>query len=331
MTDRVNVLVTGGAGYIGSHMVLALLDAGHSPLILDDFSTGHEQLVPVGVPVIRGNVGDREVTDRLFADHKIDAVAHFAASIVVPESVADPLKYYLNNTVSTARLIKACVNAGVGRFIFSSTAAVYGNQDESLIGEEAGCWPENPYGTSKLMSEQILGDASKAHDLSYVALRYFNVAGADPAGRAGQLSKPATHLIKVAVEVATGQRGAMQVFGIDYPTDDGTCIRDYIHVTDLIAAHLAALEHLLGGGGSLTLNCGYGKGNSVHQVLESVARLSGTNLNVEMAARRAGDAAALVADSTRLRNRLGWQPQLDDLDGIVRSALAWERNQLGNG
>ena len=331
MTDRVNVLVTGGAGYIGSHMVLALLDAGHSPLILDDFSTGHEQLVPVGVPVIRGNVGDREVTDRLFADHKIDAVAHFAASIVVPESVADPLKYYLNNTVSTARLIKACVNAGVRRFIFSSTAAVYGNQDESLIGEEAGCWPENPYGTSKLMSEQILGDASKAHDLSYVALRYFNVAGADPAGRAGQLSKPATHLIKVALEVATGQRDVMQVFGTDYPTDDGSCIRDYIHVTDLIAAHLAALEHLLGGGGSLTLNCGYGKGNSVHQVLESVARLSGTNLNVEMAARRAGDAAALVADSTRLRNRLGWQPQLDDLDGIVRSALAWERNQLGNG
>ena len=331
MTDRVNVLVTGGAGYIGSHMVLALLDAGHSPLILDDFSTGHEQLVPVGVPVIRGNVGDREVTDRLFADHKIDAVAHFAASIVVPESVADPLKYYLNNTVSTARLIKACVNAGVGRFIFSSTAAVYGNQDESLIGEEAGCWPENPYGTSKLMSEQILGDASKAHDLSYVALRYFNVAGADPAGRAGQLSKPATHLIKVALELATGQRDVMQVFGTDYPTDDGSCIRDYIHVTDLIAAHMAALEHLLGGGGSLTLNCGYGKGSSVHQVLESVARLSGTNLNVEMAARRAGDAAALVADSTRLRNRLGWQPQLDDLDGIVRSALAWERNQLGNG
>lgn len=331
MTDRANVLVTGGAGYIGSHMVLALLDAGHSPLILDDFSTGHEQLVPAGVPVIRGNVGDIEVTNRLFADHKIDAVAHFAASIVVPESVADPLKYYLNNTVSTARLIKACVNAGVGRFIFSSTAAVYGNQDESLIGEEAGCWPENPYGTSKLMSEQILGDASQAHDLSYVALRYFNVAGADPAGRAGQLSKPATHLIKVAVEVATGQRDAVQVFGTDYPTDDGTCIRDYIHVTDLIAAHLAALEHLLGGGGSLTLNCGYGKGNSVHQVLESVARLSGTNLNVEMAARRAGDAAALVADSTRLRSQLGWQPQHDDLDGIVRSALVWERSQLGNG
>ena len=331
MTDRANVLVTGGAGYIGSHMVLALLDAGHSPLILDDFSTGHEQLVPEGVPVIRGNVGDIEVTNRLFADHKIDAVAHFAASIVVPESVADPLKYYLNNTVSTARLIKACVNAGVGRFIFSSTAAVYGNQDKSLIGEEAGCWPENPYGTSKLMSEQILGDASQAHDLSYVALRYFNVAGADPAGRAGQLSKPATHLIKVAVEVATGQRDAMQVFGTDYPTDDGTCIRDYIHVTDLIAAHLAALEHLLGGGGSLTLNCGYGKGNSVHQVLESVARLSGTNLNVEMAARRVGDAAALVADSTRLRSQLGWQPQHDDLDGIVRSALVWERSQLGKG
>ena len=329
MTDRVNVLVTGGAGYIGSHMVLALLDAGYSPLILDDFSTGHEQLVPAGVQVIRGNVGDREVTDRLFADHDIDAVAHFAASIVVPESVADPLKYYLNNTVSTARLIAACADAAVGRFIFSSTAAVYGNQGVSLLDEDVACRPENPYGTSKLMSEQILRDASKAHDLSYVALRYFNVAGADSAGRAGQLSKPATHLIKVAVEVATGQRDAMQVFGTDYPTDDGTCIRDYIHITDLIAAHMAALEYLLGGGTPLTLNCGYGRGSSVHQVLESVARLSGTNLNVEMAARRAGDTAVLVADSTRLRHQLGWKPEHNDLDDIVRSALAWERSQLG--
>ena len=329
MTDRVNVLVTGGAGYIGSHMVLALLDAGYSPLILDDFSTGHEQLVPAGVPVIHGNVGDREVIDRLFADYDIDAVAHFAASIVVPESVADPLKYYLNNTVSTARLIAACTDAAVGRFIFSSTAAVYGNQDVSLLDEDVACRPENPYGTSKLMSEQILRDASKAHDLSYVALRYFNVAGADSAGRAGQLSKPATHLIKVAVEVATGQRDAMQVFGTDYPTHDGTCIRDYIHITDLIAAHMAALEYLLGGGPPLTLNCGYGKGSSVHQVLESVARLSGTNLNVEMAARRAGDTAVLVADSTRMRHQLGWKPEHDDLDDIVRSALAWERSQLG--
>ncbi len=331
MTDRANILVTGGAGYIGSHMVLALLDAGHSPLILDDFSTGFERLVPAGVPVIRGNISDWNVTDRLFASHDIDAVAHFAASIVVPESVNDPLKYYLNNTVSTARLIVACINAGVGRFIFSSTAAVYGNQDESLISEDATCNPANPYGTSKLMSEQILRDASQAHDLSYVALRYFNVAGADPAGRAGQLSKTATHLIKVAVEVATGQRASMQVFGTDYPTNDGTCVRDYIHITDLISAHIAALEHLLGGGASLTLNCGYGKGSSVSQVLESVSRLSGANLNIEMAARRVGDAAELVADATRLRSQLGWVPKHNDLDEIVHSALAWERSQFSRG
>ena len=328
MIDRAKVLVTGGAGYIGSHMVLALLDAGYSPLILDDFSTGHKQLVPDNVPVIRGNVGDREVTDRLFAEHDIEAVAHFAASIVVHESVANPLKYYLNNTVGTARLILACIDAGVGRLIFSSTAAVYGNKDKALLDEDVACHPENPYGTSKLMSEKILQDASRAHGLSYVALRYFNVAGADPAGRAGQLSKPATHLMKVAVEVVTGQREAMQVFGADYPTDDGTCIRDYIHITDLIAAHMAALEHLLKGGAPLTLNCGYGSGRSVHQVLESVARISGTNLNFEIAPRRAGDAATLVADATRLRSQLGWQPEHDDLDGIVRSALAWERRQL---
>ncbi len=328
MTDSAKVLVTGGAGYVGSHMVLALLDAGYSPLILDDFSTGHKQLVPADVPVIQGNVGDRDVTDRLFAEYDIEAIAHFAASIVVPESVANPLKYYLNNTVSTARLIAACIDAGIGRLIFSSTAAVYGNQGEALLGEDADCHPENPYGKSKLMSEQILHDASRAHDLSYVTLRYFNVAGADPAGRAGQLSKPATHLVKVAVEVATGQRDAMQVFGTDYPTEDGTCIRDYIHITDLIAAHVAALEHLLNGGTSLTLNCGYGSGRSVYQVLDSVARISGANLNVEIAPRRAGDAATLVADATRLRSQLGWQPKHNDLDGIVRSALMWERCQL---
>jgi UDP-glucose 4-epimerase len=328
MANRHKVLVTGGAGYIGSHMVLALLDAGYDPVILDDFSTGHEKLVPHGVPVFRGNVGDRAVTDRLFSDHDFDAVAHFAASIVVPESVADPIKYYINNTVSTARLISACVDAGISRFIFSSTAAVYGNQDISPISESAICQPENPYGTSKLMSEQILRDAAKAHALSYVILRYFNVAGADPAGRSGQLSKPATHLIKVAVEVATGQRDGMQVFGTDYPTTDGTCIRDYIHVSDLIGAHMAGLDHLLRGGASLTANCGYGVGASVHQVLESVARVSGANLNVATAPRRAGDAADLVANSTLLRDQLHWQPVHQDLDGIVRSALAWEQNQL---
>ncbi len=328
MTKSAKVLVTGGAGYIGSHMVLALLDAGYSPLILDNFSTGHEQLVPENVPVIRGNVGDREVVDRLFAEHDVEMVAHFAASIVVPESLSDPLKYYLNNTVNTARLIAACIDAGVSRFIFSSTAAVYGNQKKAVLGEDDVCRPENPYGISKLMSEQILRDVSQVHDLSHVTLRYFNVAGADSAGRSGQLSKPATHLIKVATEVVTGQRDAIQLFGTDYPTDDGTCIRDYIHVTDLIAAHMAALKHLLNGGASLTLNCGYGSGKSVHQVLESVARISGVSLNVEMAPRRPGDAVALVADATRLRSKLGWHPKHDDLDGIVSSALAWERRQL---
>jgi UDP-glucose 4-epimerase len=328
MAKGLKVLVTGGAGYIGSHMVLALLDAGHQPVILDDFSTGHDRLVPGNVPVVRGNVGDRAVTEQLFAEHAFDAVAHFAASIIVPESVTNPIKYYLNNTLSTARLISACVDAGIRRFIFSSTAAVYGNQDTNPIAEDAVCQPENPYGTSKLMSEQILHDVSKVNDMSYVILRYFNVAGADLQGRSGQLSKPATHLIKVAVELATGQRRDMQIFGTDYATPDGTCIRDYIHVSDLIDAHMAGLAHLMDGGTSLTANCGYGRGQSVREVLESVARVSGCNLNITEASRRAGDAAELVADAGKLRTRLGWQPRHDDLDTIVRSALAWERAQL---
>ncbi|MEL0024503.1 MAG: UDP-glucose 4-epimerase GalE, partial [Alphaproteobacteria bacterium] len=288
MAKRLKVLVTGGAGYIGSHMVLALLDAGHQPVILDDFSTGHGRLVPDNVPVVRGNVGDRAITEQLFAEHDFDAVAHFAASIIVPESVTNPIKYYLNNTLSTARLISACVDAGIRRFIFSSTAAVYGNQDTNPIAEDAFCQPENPYGRSKLMSEQILHDVSKVNDLSYVILRYFNVAGADLQGRSGQLSKPATHLIKVAVELATGQRNDMQIFGTDYATPDGTCIRDYIHVSDLIDAQMAGLAHLMEGGVSLTANCGYGRGPSVREVLESVARVSGGNLNVPDSSRRAG-------------------------------------------
>lgn len=329
MADKLKVLVTGGAGYIGSHMVFALLDAGHQPVILDDFSTGHDALIAPNVPVYRGNVGDNDVTDKLFAEHSFDAVMHFAASIIVPESVSNPLKYYLNNTVSTARLIRACVDAGIDKFVFSSTAAVYGNQDAGLIAEDAPCQPENPYGASKLMSEQILRDVAKAHDLSYVILRYFNVAGADAAGRAGQLSKPATHLIKIAVELVTGQRDSMQVFGTDYSTLDGTCIRDYIHVSDLSAAHVAALDYLVAGGASLTANCGYGRGASVREVLASVANVSGSKLAIENAPRRDGDAASLVADSSLLRDRLGWQPHHDDLDRIVRSALEWERRQRG--
>jgi len=328
MDKQMTVLVSGGAGYIGSHMVLALLDAGHKPVIIDDFSTGHDKLVPANVPVFRGNVADADLVSQICATHDIDAVAHFAASIVVPESVQNPLKYYRNNTASTTQFIAACVAAGVKRLIFSSTAAVYGNQDQNPITENAATRPENPYGTSKLMSETVLRDTAGAGDLSYVILRYFNVAGADPQGRSGQLSEPATHLIKIAVEAAVGKRAGMQVFGTDYPTPDGTCIRDYIHVSDLIAAHMAALTHLQSGGDSMLANCGYGHGYSVREVLDVVASVAGQPLNVKDAPRRAGDAAILVADSTKLRSTLGWTPRYNDLRQIVSDALAWERANL---
>ena len=325
MSDPMTVLVTGGAGYIGSHMVLALLDAGHLPVILDDFSTGHEQLVQNGVPVFRGNVADTGLVAEICTSYEIDAVAHFAASIVVPESVSDPLKYYLNNTASTTRFIAACVEAGIKRFVFSSTAAVYGSQDRNPINEDASTQPENPYGTSKLMSEMILRDCARTTDMSYVILRYFNVAGADPKGRAGQLSQPATHLIKIAVEAAVGKRSSIQVYGTDYPTLDGTCIRDYVHVSDLIGAHMAALAHLRAGGDSMLANCGYGHGVSVRDVLDVVASVAGKELVITNAPRRAGDAAILVADSTKLRSKFGWTPDHNDLQKIVGDALAWER------
>ena len=325
MRDYMTVLVTGGAGYIGSHMVLALLDAGHQPVVLDDFSTGHEQLLPNGVPVFRGNVADATLVAEIFKSYEIDAVAHFAASIVVPESVTNPLKYYMNNTASTTYFIAACVQAGIKRFVFSSTAAVYGNQGCNLITEDASTQPENPYGTSKLLSETILRDCAQAADMSYVILRYFNVAGADSRGRAGQLSEPATHLIKIAVETAIGKRASMQVYGRDYPTPDGTCIRDYIHVSDLIGAHMAALAYLKAGGESMLANCGYGHGASVQDVLDVVATIAGKKLAIIDAPRRAGDAAILVADSTKLRTVLGWTPQYDDLQKIVSDALAWEQ------
>jgi UDP-glucose 4-epimerase len=326
MSGHETVLVTGGAGYIGSHMVLALLDAGHQPIILDDFSTGHEQLLPIGVPVFRGNVADTALVTEIFNSYGIDAVVHFAASIVVSESVTDPLKYYLNNTASTSNFIAACVQAGIKRFVFSSTAAVYGNQDCNPIVEDASTEPENPYGTSKLMSETILRDCAQATGISYVILRYFNVAGADPHGRAGQLSEPATHLIKIAVEAAVGKRASIQVYGTDYPTPDGTCIRDYIHVSDLIGAHMAALDHLQAGGKSMLANCGYGHGASVRDVLDVVVTLAGKKLVITDAPRRLGDAAILVADSTKLRTALGWTPKHDDLQKIVSDALAWERS-----
>ncbi len=328
MSEHKTVLVTGGAGYIGSHMVLSLLDAGYQPVIIDNFSTGHDRLVPAGVPVFRGNISDPGIVAKIFANYTIDTVAHFAASIVVPESVKNPLKYYLNNTVETAQFIKFCVSAGVKNFIFSSTAAVYGNQDGNPISEQAFVCPANPYGASKLMSETVLHDSACAEGFSYVILRYFNVAGADPKGRSGQLSEPATHLIKIAVEALVGKRTGVRIFGTDYPTVDGTCVRDYIHVSDLIGAHISALRYLKNGGESILLNCGYGKGASVRDVLDMANIVGGQELNVSEVQRRAGDVAVLVADSSKLRKELDWTPQHDSLQKIISDALSWEAKNI---
>jgi UDP-glucose 4-epimerase len=319
------VLVTGGAGYIGSHMVLALIDAGHDVVVLDDFSTGFDWAVHPAATLVSGDVSDGELVRRLVREHRIEAVIHFAARIVVPESVADPLGYYLANTVKTRALIEAVVAAGVPHFIFSSTAAVYGMIGADPVAENAAMAPISPYGRSKLMSEWMLADAAVAHPLGYVALRYFNVAGADPLGRSGQSTAGATHLIKVAAETALGKRAGMQVFGTDYETPDGTCVRDYIHVSDLASAHLDALRHLRAGGASAVLNCGYGRGYSVFEVIDTVKRVSGVDFPVEISGRRAGDPAAIVAQATRIRSELGWTPKLDDLPTIVEHALAWER------
>ena len=322
------VLVTGGAGYIGSHMVLELGDAGERVVVLDNLSTGFSWAVAEGVPLITGDSGDQALVARLIRDHAIDAIIHFAASVVVPESVRNPLAYYRNNTMNTRALIECAANNGVRHFIFSSTAAVYGNPTETPVKEDSPTQPISPYGWSKLMSETMLRDAGSAHDLRYVILRYFNVAGGDPSGRTGQSSKDATHLIKVAVETALGRRPSLQVFGTDYPTPDGTCIRDYIHVTDLARAHSDALRHLRSGGSSLTLNCGYGHGFSVLEVIEAVKRASGVDFKIELTSRRAGDPAQIVADSRQARATLGWQPRLDDLSTIVTHALAWERELM---
>jgi len=318
------VLVTGGAGYIGSHMVLALVDAGEDVVVLDDLSTGFARAVHPKARFVEGDVADEALVLRLIAQHGIDAVIHFAARIVVPDSVADPLGYYLANTVKSRALLAAAVAAGVRRFVFSSTAAVYGMPAENPVRESAPANPMSPYGASKLMTEWMLRDAAAAHGMNYVALRYFNVAGADPQGRSGQSTPKATHLIKVACETALGKRNRMEVFGTDYPTADGTCVRDYIHVTDLVAAHCAALAHLRAGGESLTLNCGYGRGYSVLEVINAVKRISGKDFPVFYAPRRPGDPAAIVAGADRIRAALGWQPKLDDLATIVRHALAWE-------
>jgi UDP-glucose 4-epimerase len=319
------VLVTGGAGYIGSHMVYELVDAGEQVVVLDNLSTGFQWALAEDVPLIVGETGDQTLVGRIIRDYGIDAIIHFAASIVVPDSVRDPLVYYRNNTSNSRALIECAVNGGVRHFIFSSTAAVYGNPTESPVTENAATQPISPYGWSKLMTETMLRDASNAYGLRHVILRYFNVAGADPHGRAGQSSRIATHLIKIAAEAALGMRPMLEVFGTDYPTPDGTCIRDYIHVSDLARAHSDALRHLRAGAPSLTLNCGYGHGFSVLDVIAAIKRVSGVDFKVVNAARRAGDPAQIVAASERIRATLGWQPRFDDLLTMVSHALTWER------
>lgn len=319
-----SVLVTGGAGYIGSHMVLELVDAGEDVVVIDNLSTGFAWAVSPKAKLIVSDIDDTDVVEAAIKEHGVTAIIHFAGSIVVPESVTDPLGYYLNNTVKSRGLIAAAVKTGVKHFIFSSTAAVYGNPKENPVTEAAALTPMSPYGSSKLMTEIMLADTAKAHDFRFVALRYFNVAGADPQGRSGQSTPKATHLIKVACETALGKRPKMDVFGTDYPTEDGTCIRDYIHVTDLARAHSAALKYLRDGGASDIFNCGYSKGYSVHQVISAVKRVSGVDFKVVLSPRRAGDPAAIVAASAKIRDRLGWTPMHDDLDRIVAQALAWE-------
>ena len=331
MTDKCPVpkkavLVTGGAGYIGSHAVLALRDAGWPVSVIDNLVTGFRFAVPDGVPFYEGDIADGELLARIFAEQQIGAVMHFAGSVVVPESVSDPLKYYSNNTVKSRALIEAVVQAGVPHMIFSSTAATYGIPDVAAVTEDTPKAPINPYGWSKLMTEQMLADTAAAHPLNYCALRYFNVAGADPQGRSGQSTAGATHLIKVAVEAATGQRESVSVFGTDYDTPDGTGVRDYIHVSDLAAAHVLALEALIAQPErSLTMNCGYGRGFSVLEVLDAVDRVTNRTIKRVMGPRRAGDPDSLISDPSRIKATLPWQPQHADLDAIVTHAVAWER------
>ena len=325
-TNKVPVLVTGGAGYIGSHAVLALLDAGWPVVVIDNLVTGFRWAVPEGAAFAEGDIADQALLARLIAEHGIGAIMHFAGSVVVPESVEDPLKYYSNNTVKSRSLIESAVQGGVKHFIFSSTAATYGEPDEVPVAEGARTEPINPYGWSKLMTERMLKDSAAAYPLNYCALRYFNVAGADPRGRSGQSTKGATHLIKIAVEAATGKRDHVDVYGTDYETADGTGVRDYIHVSDLAAAHVHALERLIAAPDeSLVMNCGYGRGFSVLEVLDCVDRVTNHKLERRMMDRRAGDPPALIADNGRILATLPWRPARDSLDLIVADALAWER------
>jgi UDP-glucose 4-epimerase len=321
-----NVLVTGGAGYIGSHAVLALRGAGYQVTVIDDLSTGNREVVPADVEFVEGNIADTPLVERVLHDRQIGAIMHFAGSIVVPESVEQPLKYYGNNTLATHALISAAVDVGVRHILFSSTAAVYGAPERIPVREDDPTLPINPYGASKLMTERMLADASAAHPFNYGALRYFNVAGADPEGRTGQIGTGSTHLIKVAVEAAIGKRDHVAVYGSDYATPDGTCVRDYIHVSDLAAAHVAALEWLVDHPrDNLVINCGYGRGLSVLEVLDAVDRATGSPLDRRMEGRRAGDPPELIAGNQRLLDTLDWRPAFADIDRIVGDALAWER------
>jgi UDP-glucose 4-epimerase len=318
------VLVTGGAGYIGGHMVLGLLDVGEQPVVIDNMSNGVPWAVPKGVPFVLGDSGDYETVARVIATHKVDAVIHFAARLIMPQLYDDPLEYYLANTVKSHALLSAVQNLGIRYFIFSSTAAVYGNPPVNPVPETAPLTPISAYGTSKLMIEMMLRDVAAARDLKYVALRYFNVAGADPKGRYGQSTTKTTLLVQIAAQVALGVRPYIEIFGEDYPTEDGTCVRDYIHVTDLVDAHLAALRHLRTGGKNLIANCGYGRGYSVKQVLDMTERVSGQSFERRIGPRRRGDAVEVVAEADLIRKELGWSPQYADLETIVEHALRWE-------
>jgi UDP-glucose 4-epimerase len=320
------VLVTGGAGYVGAQAVLALLDAGDEPVVLDNLSTGSRDAVPAEAPLVVGDIGDPALLAETIRSYGVQAVMHFAASIIVPESVRDPLRYYANNTCSALGLIKACVGAGIGPFIFSSTAAVYGAPERSPIPEDAPIAPINPYGASKAMVERMLWDAAAAYPaFRPISLRYFNVAGADPRGRAGKRTDNPTHLIDLAVEAALGHRPTLQIFGRDYPTRDGTCERDYVHIADLADAHVAALRRLEDGAAPVALNCGYGRSLSVLEVISRLEQVLGRALPVKNAARRPGDPPTLVAEAQKIRDVLGWVPARDDLGEILASALAWRQ------
>jgi UDP-glucose 4-epimerase len=328
MGELMTVLVTGGAGYIGSHMVQALAEAGENVVVIDNLSTGFSAFLPEGVPLFIGDAADENLVEGVIAAHDVESIVHFAGSVVVPDSMRDPLAYYRNNTMTTRSLLNAAVKCGVNSFIFSSTSAVYGNLDQVPVPENAPTRPLSPYGSSKLMTEIMLHDVASAHGMNYVVLRYFNVAGADPLARIGLATVGATHLLKIAVEAATGQRAKIDVFGTDYPTPDGSCIRDFIHVSDLAQAHRAALSYLRGGGASATLNCGYGRGYSVFETIEMVRRVSGRNFAIQFASRRPGDIVTMIADTSRIRATLDWTPQYDNLETIAAHALAWEEKLL---